>query len=83
MSKHRQRRVAVTLAEAKQQLGLVFMTLSKRDGEYRVDFARGCWGSEYPKPDSESAYFTDWLDDAVKTGVDMARRAEASGRRTR
>jgi hypothetical protein len=57
----------MTIREAKQILKPLGMTLSKRDGEYRVNFRSGGEGP---------AYYTDCLIDAVETAQAMHRRAQ-------
>lgn len=53
----------LTLADARDTVRALGLTLAKRDGEYRVNF-RG--GSE------DTAYYTDCLADAVDTARAMA-----------
>ena len=62
------RRARVTLAEARVTLRDAGVALSKRDGEYRVNFLGGR---------EASAYYTNDLVDAIRTGLDMARRLAA------
>jgi hypothetical protein len=57
---------AVTLQQAKsiaRHLGLTLRTV--RSGDYRVNFRDG---------NETTAYYTDSLEDAVNTGVEMARK---------
>lgn len=54
-----------TLAQAKEEMDLLGIAISKRSGEYRVNFRGG---------DEGTAYYTDDLGDAVATGRDMALR---------
>jgi hypothetical protein len=69
-TKTRDRRIVremnnMTLQEAKSIARHLGLTLRKvRSGDYRVSFPDG----------SESAYYTDDLEDAVNTAVEMARR---------
>lgn len=58
-------KVAATLSSAKIDLRTVGVILSVRDGEYRVNFKGG---SEL------TAYYTNSLEDALHSGLDMARR---------
>lgn len=53
----------LTLALAKSELRQLDMTLTKKDGEYRVNFKGGEEGT---------AYYTDDLEDARLTGIKMA-----------
>ena len=56
----------MTLQEAKSIARRLGLTLRKvRSGEYRVNFRDG---------NETSAYYTDNLEDAVKTAIEMARR---------
>ncbi len=61
----------MTIKAAKALLG-PSVTLRKRDGEYRVCLVGGS---------EDSAYYTDWLDDAVLTGgamvIEAKRNAES------
>lgn len=61
--------MTITFQYVKDVLNILGLTISKYDGEYRVNFARG--GSE------ETAYYTDDLDDAYGTGIRMADRLAA------
>jgi len=61
----------ITLAEAKTILRGHGMTLSKRDGEYRVNFGPDPGGGGAHS--EETAYYTDNLFDAVMTGLHMNR----------
>ena len=54
----------MTLEEAKEKLRKVGMVLSKKDGEYRVNFPNG---------KEETAYYTPDIEDAVATGEELAR----------
>lgn len=54
-----------TLASARAELRAARMTLTKRDGEYRVNFTNG---------DEATAYYTSDIDDAVETGFQMNAR---------
>ena len=57
-----------TLREAKSIARHLRLTLRKvRSGHYRVNFRDG---------DETTAYYTDNLEDAVKTAVEMARKRE-------
>lgn len=56
----------LTLAGAKAELRQHGMALSKRDGEYRVNFRGGR---------EATAYYASDLEDAVATGIDMAKRS--------
>lgn len=60
-----------TLQSAKAQLAAHGMSISKRDGEYRVT----CKGFERRRAE-ELAYYTNDIDDAISTGIRM--RAELS-----
>lgn len=55
----------MTLKQAKRSLSKLGITLSKRDGEYRVNYRAG---------KESSAYYTNDLTDAYDTGRDMALR---------
>jgi hypothetical protein len=57
-----------TLATAKKELSALGMSLRKSDGEYRVTF-RGV----KPGRAEEVSYYTDDIDDAVKTGTMMSK----------
>lgn len=52
-----------TLKEAKKELNAIGMSISKRDGEYRVNYKGG---------KESTAYYTNDLGDAVSTGVEMS-----------
>lgn len=54
----------MTLEQAQEQASRLGMSISKRDGEYRVNFK---FGTE------DTAYYTDDLEDAVGTVVAMIR----------
>ena len=57
---------AMTLQEAKSIARHLGLTLRKvRSGDYRVNFRDG---------NENTAYYTDSLEDAVKTAVEMARK---------
>jgi hypothetical protein len=56
------RRSNLTLAEARAELRAIGVTLKKSDGEYRVNFEGG---------PEKTAYYTDDINDAVKTGKAM------------
>lgn len=56
-----------TLKGAKALLRPYSMTITKKDGDYRVNFSGG---------KEESAYYTNDIDDAVATGIDMAQRKD-------
>lgn len=58
----------LTLSDVRDSMRRRNMVVAKRDGEYRVD-VRGAG------PLSRTAYFTDDLADAFRTGVDMAYRS--------
>jgi len=58
-------KVVATLSSAKLDLKQVGIVLTVRDSEYRVNF-RG--GSEL------TAYYTTSLEDALHSGLDMAKR---------
>jgi acyl carrier protein phosphodiesterase len=60
----------LTLRQAQEHLRGVGMTLVKRDNELVVKFAG-------TSNDAPANYFTNDLDDAVRTGLDMAARAAA------
>ena len=61
-----------TLPEAKSIARHLGLTLRKvRSGDYRVNFRDG---------NETTAYYTDNLEDAVKTAVEMARKRELSAR---
>src|SRR5256886_15996394 len=63
-------RQAVTLQEAKSIARHLGLTLRQvRSGAYRVNFRDG---------NETTAYYTDSLEDAVKTAVEMARKRELS-----
>lgn len=62
-------KVAATLSSAKLDLAKVGVVLTVKDSEYRVNF-RG--GSEL------TAYYTNSLEDALGSGLDMARRKAES-----
>jgi len=60
----------VTLGEAKSVARHLGLTLSKvRSGDYRVNFRDG---------NETTAYYTDSLEDAVNTAVEMARKRAQS-----
>jgi len=54
----------MTLKEAKSRLTKIGVTISKKDGEYRVNMKGG---------KEDSAYYTNDIDDAFGTGVAMAK----------
>lgn len=65
----------LTFGAVRLELAAIGLKLAKRDGEFRV---------AYPGPHHEaepSAYYTDDLFDALETGREMARHAEAEQRR--
>ena len=64
------RRGGLTL-QLRAQLNKVDVTIRKRDGEYRVAFGSRLWNLT-PQRRESTAYYTDWLDDALKTGLKMA-----------
>jgi hypothetical protein len=56
----------MTLREAKESLRANFgMALTKRDGEFRVNYIGG---------DEATAYYTEDMTDAINTGIAMRRR---------
>jgi len=60
--------VAMTLQEAKSIARHLGLTLRKvRSGHYRVNFRDG---------NETTAYYTDRLEDAVNTAIEMARKRE-------
>lgn len=62
----------LTLREAKQRLSAVNMRLTKRDGEYRVT------AHEWSGVQAENgAYYTDDIEDAYFTALEMRKRADA------
>ncbi len=62
----------MTHQEAKLIARHLGLTLRKvRSGDYRVNF---------PDADDSTAYYTDSLEDAVETAVEMARKRELSAR---
>jgi hypothetical protein len=62
----------MTLQEAKSIARHLGLTLRKvRSGDYRVNFRDG---------NETTAYYTDNLEDAVNTAVEMARKRELSAR---
>jgi hypothetical protein len=64
----------MTLGEAKSIARHLGLTLRKvRSGDYRVNFRDG---------NETTAYYTDSLEDAVNTAVEMARRRALDHRRT-
>jgi hypothetical protein len=63
----------MTFQEVKDKLRVLYsMTITKRDGEFRVNFAGG---------KEETACYTNDLDDAFSTGVDMRLRATENKKR--
>lgn len=60
-------KVAATFSSAKLDLKQVGIVLSVLDGEYRVNFKGG---SEL------TAYYTNSIEDALGSGLDMARRRD-------
>ena len=56
-----------TIKAAKAALKPHGISLNKKDGEYRVNFVGGR---------EETAYYTNDIDDAVNTGIDMAERGK-------
>ena len=62
----------MTLQEAKSIARHLGLTLGKvRSGDYRVNFRDG---------DETAAHYTDNLEDAVNTGVEMARKRDCKRR---
>lgn len=55
----------ITLKDAKDELKPYGMTITRKDGEYRVNFAGG---------DEATAYYTTEIGDAVFTAIDMRHR---------
>ena len=64
-----------TFTEAKAALKQDDMTLTRRNGEYCVDFAKGTPG--HKSGPEGSSYHTDDLGDAVRTGRDMRGREKS------
>ena len=63
----------MTLQEAKSIARHLRLTLRKvRSGDYRVNFREG---------NETTAYYTDNLEDAVKTALEMARTRDVAGHR--
>lgn len=62
-----------TLKQAKEQLAALSMTISKRDGEYRVAFTR--------QQGDAHTYYTNDIDDAIATAKSM--RAEVTAQMNR
>lgn len=63
-----QSRIALRFQEVKSKLRVIHrMTIRKRDGEYRVNFIGGT---------EADAYYTDDLQDAYATGIDMRLRRD-------
>ena len=56
------------LKDAKRILKEIGMSISKKDGEYRVNYKGG---------KESTAYYTDGLDDAVSTGIAMSKETHA------
>lgn len=59
--------MALTLLQVRETLWPLGLRISKWDGEYRVNFVRG---------DEATAYYTNDLEDALWTGLQMASRGE-------
>lgn len=62
-----------TLATVKADLAEHGLTISRKEGEYRVAIAHGT-----PSEKEASAYYTNDIDDAWGTGLEMARHAAKS-----
>lgn len=64
----------MNIAQAKREMQQIGLVLTHDQGEYRVNFKGG---------GEASAYYTTDLDDAVATGLDMARREHKKNPRSR
>ena len=69
-------RMVPTLAEAKAQAQSLGMTLSKRDGEYRIAPSSAKWGLS-PQRVEAMAYYTDDIFDALASAQSMQQQLGA------